>query len=137
MPVSIFTRGVDAGNNVWNDAIRNVDFEWVRSAESSALAERLAAILLSGPLAQRMFMPNGPRGPLHMERLRQAKMLLNAIPAPKNGKRAYYESVRGDVGRFLTRGDVRETVGGVAKELLEQGTIEGEAMAALIEERMR
>ena len=82
-------------------------------------------------------MPNGPRGPLHLEKLRQAKMLLGAIPNPKDGKRAYDERVRRDVGRFLTRGDVRETVGDVAKELLEQGTLTGEEMTAFIEGRMR
>jgi len=137
MPVSIFARGTGAGHNVWNDAVRNVDFDWVRSADSPRLAERLASILLAGPLSQRMFMPNGPKGPTHMERLRQAKAILGAIPAAKNGKRALYERVRRDVGRFLTRAEVRETVGGVAKELLEKGTITGDDLAALIKEKMR
>ena len=137
MPVSIFVRGPGAGENVWNDAVRNVDVDWIRSGDSSKLAERLATILLAGPLAQKMFMPNGPKGPAHMERLRQAKMLLTATPGARNEKRAFYERVRRDVGRFLTRGDVRETVGGVAKELLDRGTITGEEMTALIEDRMR
>jgi hypothetical protein len=137
MPVSIFARGAGAGQNVWNDAVRNVDFDWLRSAKSAVLAERLASILLAGPLAQRMFMPNGPKGPAHMERLRQAKTLLSAVSTSPGGSRAYYERVRRDVGRFLVRSDVKETVGSVAKELLEKGTITGKEMTALIETRMR
>jgi hypothetical protein len=133
MPVSIFTTGKGAGRNVWNDPLRNVDFRWVRTAESSALVERLASVLLAGPLSEASFGPDIPKGTASVERLRDAKSLLNSIPRGTRGGENPYESARGKTNEFLADPRVRKAVCALAAVLLERGTILGGEAASIIE----
>ena len=136
MPVSIFTTGKGAGRNVWNDPLRNVDFRWVRTAESSALVERLASVLLAGPVAEDSFGPGVPKGTASVERLRDARTLLDAIPRGVAGKKTHHERVRAKTETFLMRPAVKETVAALAAVLLERGTIRGGEAVSIIEQHL-
>lgn len=136
MPVSIFTTGKGAGRNVWNDPLRNVDFRWVRNADSSALVERLASVLLAGPLAEDSFGPGVPKGTASVERLREARTLLHAVSRGAAGKKACYERARGKTGKFLTQPRVMEAVAALAAVLLDRGTILGVEAVSIIEEHL-
>ena len=133
MPVSIFTTGKGAGRNVWNDPIRNVDFGWVRTAESSALVERLATVLLAGPLAEASFGPGVPKGTASLERLKDAKTLLDAIPRRRGRETASYERARRKTDGYLALPRVKKAVAALAAVLLERGTILGGEAASIIE----
>jgi hypothetical protein len=136
MPVSIFTTGKGAGRNVWNDPLRNVDFRWVRGAQSSALVERLASVLLAGPLSEASLGPGIPTGTASVERLQHAKTLLNAVPRRKSGEKTSYERARGKTDEFLASPRVRKAVAALAAVLLERGTILGGEAASIIEEHL-
>ena len=133
MPVSIFTTGKGAGRNVWNDPLRNVDFRWVRSAQSSVLVERLASVLLAGPLSEASLGPDIPKGTASVERMRDARTLLEAIPRGAGDERAGYERTRGRTDAFLAKPRVRKAVAALAAVLLERGTILGGEAASIIE----
>lgn len=133
MPISIFTRGKRVGKNVWHDPLRNVDMEWVRRSPSTALAERLASILLAGPVAENSLGPRVRRGTASLGRLEDAKTLLGNRPAGRKGRGGRYDSLRAEVEGFLERTDVREAVEALAAQLLERGTIRGGEAASIIE----
>ncbi|UCG51506.1 MAG: hypothetical protein JSW58_15180 [Candidatus Latescibacterota bacterium] len=135
MPVSIFPNGPEVGKNVWDDPLRNVDFAWVRTVESSRLVERLAAILMAGPLAQRFFLPGAPRGPAYNERLRQARTLLGALPHVSENKKQRFDRVRRNLEKFFGREDVKKAVAVFARRLLDRGTIDGDEATSLVEEQ--
>ena len=137
LPVSILVRVAGAGGYVWNNALKNVDFDWVATAESSALAERLASILLSGTVAQDVFSPGSPKGHIHAERLRQAKTVLGAISNDAGYRRTRYDNARRTVEDFLVRSDVASAVAAVARTLLDRRVILGEEVEAIIETRCR
>jgi hypothetical protein len=134
MPVSIFPNGPGAGKNVWNDALRNVDFDWVGSAGSTVLAERLAAILMAGPVAQRVFLPTSPRGDLYRKRLQQTRKLLDAaVGGRENGKKRFDRMGR-DFERWFRHGDMSRAVTALAKALLIRGTVSGDEAASIVED---
>jgi len=133
MPVSIFTTGKGAGRNVWNDPLRNVDFRWVRSAQSSALVERLASVLLAGPLSEASLGPAIPKGTASVERMRNARTLLDAIPRGAGGEKTGYKRAREKTDEFLASPRVRKAVAALAAVLLERGTILGGEAATIIE----
>lgn len=138
MPLSIFAVTKGAGRNVWNDAIRNVDFEWVRTAGSPALARRLAAILLAGPAAARLFEPKLPRGPASAERMREARALLRAASGNSAGEaRELYGRTRAATETFLKRRRVKDAVAALAAVLLARGTLRGGEAASIIEKHFR
>ncbi len=137
MPVSIFPNGPGAGKNVWNDALRNVDFEWVRKANSTALSERLAAVLMSGPVAQRIFLPTSPRGDVYRKRLWQAKTLLDAAAGDGRGGDRRFDRMDRDLEHFFRRADMNRAVTVLAKALLIRGTVSGDEAAAIVEENGR
>ena len=157
MPISIFARGKSVGKNVWHDPLRNVDMEWVTRSPSSALAERLAAILIAGPAAENSLAPRVPRGSASLGRLEDAKTLLGGRTAdrkrsetrfrpgvrnlPGAGNRSAagnfqggrYTRVRSEVEAFLARPEVRRAVKALAGELIARGTIRGGEAASIIE----
>ena len=133
MPISIFTRGKRVGKNVWHDPLRNVDMEWVRRSPSTALAERLAAILLAGPAAENSLGPRVRRGTASLGRLEDAKTLLGTRPADRKIRSGHHDRVRAEVAKFLARAEVREAVEALAAQLLERGTIRGGEAASIIE----
>jgi hypothetical protein len=155
MPLSIFANAKGARRNVWDDPLRNVDFEWVKTAESPALARRLASILIAGPVAERVFGPRLPRATASVERLRDAKALLAATSrGPTRGSRGLagrsrglargsggasvdsrelFEKVLADSERFLKEPRVKQAVAALAAILLERGTIRGGEAASIIE----
>jgi hypothetical protein len=136
MPISIFASGKGAGRNVWNDPLRNVDFDWVRSADSSALVERLASVLLAGPISEGLFGPRLRRGGASTERIRDARALLRAISDPRNSRNERYTTVHVEVERFLADPSVKEAVDAVASALLDRGTIPGGEAASIIESHL-
>lgn len=136
-PVSIFPNGPGAGKNVWNDALRNVDFDWVRNADSTALAERLAVVLMSGPAAQRVFLPASPRGDICRKRLEQAQKLLDAAAGNKTAGQNRYRRMDRELERFFRRSDVREAVTALAQTLLLEGTVSGDEAESLVERSSR
>lgn len=134
MPLSIFMTSKRAGRNVWDDPLRNVNFDWVRSAESPALARRLAAILVAGPAAETLYGPGLPRGTVSLERLRDARALLRAAHGrDRAGAAERFAKVRAETKRFLERPRVRQAVAAVAAALVESGTVRGGRAAAIIE----
>ena len=133
MPISIFTRGRGVGRNVWHDPLRNVDMDWVRTSPSSALAERLASVLLAGPVAESFFGPRIARGGASLERLRGARTLLGPGSVRRNNRDMRYERIRGEVADFLSRKGVREAVEALAAALLDRGTLRGGEAASIIE----
>jgi hypothetical protein len=137
MPISIFTTGKGAGRNVWNQPIRNVDFGWVKTAESSALVERLASVLLAGPLAEASFEPRVPKGAASVERLKDAKTLLDAVPRGKGPGKTGYERARERTNAFLATPRVKKAVAALAAVLLERGTILGGEAASIIEAHLQ
>jgi hypothetical protein len=133
MPVSIFAFGKGAGRNVWNNPLRNVDFDWVRSAGSPGLARRLASILLAGPMAETLFGPKLPKGTASVERLRDARTLLIAAARDTNGGRRHVEKARAEMEKFLKQPRVKEAVTALAAALVDRGTIRGGEAASIIE----
>jgi hypothetical protein len=145
MPISIFTRGKRVGKNVWHDPLRNVDMKWVEAFPSSALAERLAAILIAGPAAEDALGPRVRRGSASLGRIEDAKTLLGGRsssrtrpdgrhrPPARNRPGGRYGRVRGDVKEFLAREDVRGAIEALAAALFARGTIRGEEAASIIE----
>lgn len=136
-PVSIVSGTEGAGGNVWNDALRNVDFEWVANAEFPDLVEQLAAILLAGTVAQDAFAPGSPKGRVRKNRLREAKTILGALPDGADGKRTRYENLRDEVEAFLMRHDVADAVAVLANTLLDRGTVPGDEVERIIGARCR
>jgi hypothetical protein len=132
MPISIFASDGESGRNVWNDALRNVDFDWVRDSESSALAERLAAILLAGPLAVELFGPRIRRGAASRERLQDAKTLLAAVSNGSGDRREIYTRLRAETARFLAQRRVKQAIAGLASVLFDRGTLPGDEAASVI-----
>ncbi len=132
MPISIFASDGGSGRNVWNNALRNVDFDWVRNSDSSVLAERLAAILLAGPLAEELLGPGIRRGAASHQRLQDAKTLLSALSNGSGNRREIYTRLRAKTARFLAQRDVQEAVVGLASVLLDRGTLPGGEAAAFI-----
>ena len=135
-PISIFAFGKGAGRNVWNDALRNVDFDWVRSAGSTALVERLASVLLAGPVAEGLYGPGIRRGGASTERLRDARTLLRAVPTRAGRRQRRSAEVRAEVERFLTEPPVKKAVSALAAVLLDRGTILGGEAASIIESHL-
>jgi hypothetical protein len=131
-PVSIVSGTEGADGNVWNDALRNVDFEWVASAEFPDLIEQLAAIRLAGTVAQDVFAPGSPKGRIRKGRLREAKTILGAIRGDADGNRARYKNLRDEVEEFLTRHDVAAAVAAVANALLDRGAVPGDEVERII-----
>lgn len=138
MPLSIFAVSRGAGRNVWNDALRNVDFEWVRTAGSPALARRLAAILLAGPVAADLYGPKLPRGPASAERIREARALLRAASGDSGADpRELFGRTLAAAKTFLKRRRVEDAVTALASVLLDRGTVRGGEAASIIESRFR
>ena len=134
MPLSVFTVSKEAGRNVWNDPLRNVDFDWVRSAGPPTLARRLAAILIAGPVAEALFGPKIPRGSVSVERLREAKTLLRAASSDDAaGAGRHFTTTRAETASFLKGPRVRRAVTALAAVLIDRGTIRGGEAAAIIE----
>lgn len=133
MPVSIFPNGPGAGKNVWNNALRNVDFEWVKTVDSPLLAERLAEILMAGPIAQRYFLPASPKGNVHGKRLRQTRRLLDAAAGDRIAGKKRFDRMGRDLERFFRRGDVSKAATALAKSLLLKGTVTGDEAAEIVE----
>jgi hypothetical protein len=133
MPISIFARGKSVGKNVWHDPLRNVDMEWVRRSPSTALAERLAAILIAGPAAENSLGPRVPRGSASLGRLEDAKTLLGGGPGERKSRNGRYRRIQADLEEFFAREDVREAVEALAAQLLSRGTVRGGEAAAIIE----
>jgi hypothetical protein len=133
MPVSIFPNGPGAGKNVWNDALRNVDFQWIKTSGSPVLAERLAEILMAGPVAQRYFLPASPKGDVHRDRLRQSRRLLDAAAGDRAGGGARFDRMGCDLERYFRRGDMGRAATALAKVLLLKGTVTGEDAADIVE----
>jgi hypothetical protein len=136
MPLSIFMGSKQAGRNVWNDPLRNVDFEWVRSAKSPALARRLASILIAGPVAETLFGPKLPRGTVSLERLRDARTLLRAASRNTDGARGTFAKARAETASFLERPRVKRAVTALAAALFDRGTLQGGRAAAIIESHL-
>lgn len=135
MPLSIFTRAKGARRNVWNDPLRNVDFDWVRTAESPALARRLASILVAGPVAERVLGSGLPRATASIERLREARSLLAAASRRStDGPQELLERAVADSEKFLRKPRVKRAVAALAAVLLERGTIRGGEAASIVEE---
>jgi hypothetical protein len=134
MPLSIFAVAKGAGRNVWNNPLRNVDFDWVRTAESPALARRLASILIAGPVAERVLGPKLPRCSAYAGRLRDARALLDASARPSAGhSKKHFERAVADSEKFLERPRVKQAVKALAAVLLNRGTIRGGEAASIIE----
>lgn len=134
MPLSIFAATKGARRNVWNGALRNVDFDWVRSAESPALARRLAAVLIAGPVAERTFGPKLPRATASSDRLRDAKTLLRAASrVPTGSPQEHFERAVADSEKFLNKPRVKQAVTALAAVLMNRGTIRGGEAASIIE----
>jgi hypothetical protein len=132
MNVSIFRTGPGVGKNVWNDALRNVDFDWIKTADSPALSERLAVILMAGPVAQRYFLPASPKGDEHRKRLEQTRRLLDAAAGGRERGKKRFERMHRDLERFFRRGEINEAVTELAKTLLLKGTVLGEDAVAIV-----
>ena len=141
MPLSIFATAKGSGRNVWNNPLRNVDFDWVRTAGSPGLARRLASILLAGPVAETLFGPRLPRATASTERLRDARTLLRAASGGTSDRerrhRATFEKARVQTEKFLNKRRVKEAVTGLAAVLVDRGTIRGGEAAAIIEMHLR
>ncbi len=137
MPLSIFAVAKGAGKNVWNDPLRNVDFDWLRTGEPPDLAKRLASILVAGPVSQTLFGPKLPKGTASVERLRDARTLLGAASGDPTGKPIRYERVRAEMERFLKRRGVKDAVTALAAVLVDRGTIRGGEAVSIIEMHLR
>ncbi|MFQ5510736.1 MAG: hypothetical protein ACE5EO_02705 [Candidatus Krumholzibacteriia bacterium] len=136
MPVSIFANGRGAGRNVWNHALRNVDFDWIRSADSRRLVERLATVVIAGVVAQRIFAGKEPRDAVCKKRIAEAGRLLEAIPGATGGRKVRLEGVEARVRRFFARKEVRRAVTALGERLLEAGTLAGHEAEEIIERHM-
>jgi len=125
--------GKEVGKNVWHDPLRNVDMEWVTRSPSSALAERLAAILIAAPRRE-LTGASRPAGERVARRLEDAKNAswrqnggsqafgtrcrpgVRSLPGASNRKAAgnfqggRYTRVRSEVEAFLARPEVRRAV---------------------------
>ncbi len=134
MPVSIFANGPGAGRNVWNQALRNVDFEWVQGADSRSLVERLATVVMAGPVAQRAFASGEPQGAVCKKRVGEVKRLLKAIPGA--GYAEAFERIENQLRRFFARRDVGHTVDALSRSLLLQGTLPGDDVVTIIERNL-
>ena len=137
MPLSLFATSKGTGRNVWNNALRNVDFDWVRKEGSPALAKRLASILLAGPVAESLFAPRLPKGTASVERVRDARTLLNAASRDTIGARRPLEKARAETERFLKRRCVKQAVTALAAALVSRGTVRGGEAASIIEMYLR
>lgn len=125
MAVSIFPNGRGAGRNAWNDAMRNVNFEWVGESDSTALAERLGAILLAGPVAQRKFADGARRGDAYKRRIQEARRVLLAASSDPADARARFDRLEKYLERFFARREVRDTTLTLGEQLLDYGTLTG------------
>lgn len=132
MNVSIFPNGPGAGKNVWNDALRNVDFDWVKTAGSPALAERLAAILMAGPVAQRYFFPASSKSDEYRKRLEQARRLLDASSGGRGPGKRRFGAMRRDLERSIRRANISKAATALAEKLLLKGTVKGDDAAAIV-----
>ena len=137
MPISIFANGRGAGRNVWNQALRNVDFEWVRTADSQTLVERLAAVVLAGPVAQRVFATRAPRGAACKKRVEEVRQLLVTVPAGGRESRERFARVENRMKKFFTRKDVRTAVSDLGQSLLHEGTLTAGEATKIIERNLR
>lgn len=123
----------DVGRNVWNDPLRNVDFEWVKTADSEALVERLAAVVIAGPVAQRTFAPRASRGPLYRRRMGAVRTLVDAIDGAAAG-RARTKKLERSAEGFFRRANVRLAMQSLSAELVVSGRVTGEDAARTIEQ---
>jgi hypothetical protein len=123
----------DTGANVWNDPLRNVDFEWVKTTDSVDLIERLASVLIAGPVAQRTFAPRMARGTLAAERVRSVRTLLRAVDGRRNGAELLARVTR-EAERFIRLPKVKRTIQKLGAELMVAGQIDGESVTAIIRE---
>jgi hypothetical protein len=131
MPVSVRRKVKGVGGNVWNDALRNVNFEWVKEQKSTTLVERLSLVLMAGPVAQRLFASNLPRGKECTQRMKSARTLLCAVGGDKDG-RGRVRLLTATLQRFLNRKDVKRAVQNLAAELMTQGLVTGEEATKII-----
>ena len=137
MPISIFANGPGVGRNVWNQALRNVDFDWVRTVDSRTLVERLAAVILAGPVAQRVFVARAPRGAACKQRVGEVRQLLVTDPAGGREGGGRFASVENRMKRFFARRDVRTAVSDLGQRLLQEGTLTGSETTKIIEQNLR
>jgi hypothetical protein len=134
LPVSIFANGPGAGRNVWNQALRNVNFEWVQNADSRALVGRLAAVVMAGPVAQRAFAAGEPQGAVCKKRLGEVKQLLKAVPGTAYAEA--FERTENQLRKFFAKKDVGRTVVALSSSLLEHGTLHGNDVVTIIERNL-
>jgi hypothetical protein len=132
MPISVRAKAKGAGRNVWNDALRNVNLEWVKEQDSAALVERLSLVLLAGPIAQKTFAANLPRGDEYTRRTTSARTLLCAVDGEKKG-RDRFAALTATVEQFLKKKEVKRAVQTLGAELMADGLLTGEEVARIIE----
>jgi hypothetical protein len=130
--VSIFPNGPGAGKNVWNDALRNVDFDWIKTADSPALAERLATILMAGPVAQLYFFPASSKGDAYRDRLEQSRRLLDASAGGRGRGKQRFDELRRDLERYFRRRAVGKATASLAEKLILKGTVVGDDAMAIV-----
>lgn len=121
----------DVGRNVWNDALRNVDFDWVKEARSTGLVERLAAVVIAGPVAQRLHAPGAPRGTVYSLRVASARKLVSA--AGRDGLNA----LRQEIERYMKQPAIERAVQTLSAELVTELQMSGEDATRIIEEAVR
>jgi len=118
------------GRNVWNDPLRNVDFEWIK-ANRSAMVERLASVLVAGAVVQRA-LGDGEPDPISTDRLRDAQTLLDA--------HAHGGATLEDLKRvwtdFFSRDDAAVAASALARRLIEKGEFGGKAAMRLIDSHL-
>ena len=118
--------------NVWDDPLRNVDFNWVRR-NRSAMVERLAAVLVAGVVAQTAFADSEPMDE-SQERLDDAMTLLDSHVASLYGSSV--ESLQHDWREFLEHDDARRALDILASRLLERGKVGGKAATRILDEHL-
>lgn len=131
--VSIFRSRRAANRNVWNNVMKNVDLDWVRTNDSSNLVERLAAVCLAGPVAQRMHDAKGPRGPKYKRKIDEARLLLNAVPPDLERGGERFLRLSREAERFFKKAKVEKTLKAVAEALVDRGAMAGDEITRLIE----
>ena len=116
--------------NVWEDPLRNVDFDWVKR-NRSAMVERLAAVLVAGVVAQTSF-ADPELNDVTAERLSEAKTLLDSHVASLFGSSV--ESLQQDWREFFAQEDIRLALDVLAARLLDSGKLGGKAATRLLDE---
>ena len=118
--------------NAWNDPLRNVDFEWIRE-NRSAMVERLASVLVAGPVAQTAMSDEAPDESA-AARVADAHTLLDAHSDADT-------ATLGDLSErwvaFFEQDAARAAVNALVQRLTDKGELGGKAATRIIESHLK